>query len=234
MLQNFKKRTFIPKFNIFATRCEKSRILTIFGCISAIWEDFLTKKEKITQKVKVASYQYAWGAWPPFFFIFSHGMLQNFKQLTFIPDSYFGHQGWKSYILTIFGHISAILEDFLTKKEKITKRYKLRVVDTLGEHGLRFFFFSQEMLQNFKKLIFIQKLHIMATRGEKSCILTIFGCISAILEDFLTERKKISQKVKVASCWYDWGAWPPFFFIFSQEMIQNFKKKWLLFQSFIF
>ena len=37
---------------------------------------------------------------------------------------------------------------------------------------------------------FIPKLYILATRGKKSGILTIFGHISAILEDFLTEMEK--------------------------------------------
>ena len=68
--------TFIPKFHILAVRGEKTCILTIFGRISAILEDFLIEKENITQKAKVASRQYAWGAWP-LFFNFQSGILQN-------------------------------------------------------------------------------------------------------------------------------------------------------------
>ena len=36
-------------------------------------------------------------------------------------------------------------------------------------------------------ITFIPKFHILATRGQKSWILKIFGHISATLEDFLTE-----------------------------------------------
>ena len=99
--------------------------------------------------------------------------------------------GETRYILTIFGCISAILEDFLTKKEKTHKSLKLCLVDTLGQRGLCFFHFQSGNASKFKKkLTFIPKIHILATRGEKRYILTIFGRILAILEDFLTEKEK--------------------------------------------
>ena len=72
----------------------------------------------------------------------------------------------------------------------------MRLVNTLWQHGLSFLIFSQEMLQNFKRLTFIPKFHSLTTRCEKSCILTILGPILAILEDFLTEKEKIRQKGK--------------------------------------
>ena len=46
-------------------------------------------------------------------------------------------------------------------------------------------------------MTFIPKLHILATRGQNSGILTIFGHISAILEDFLTEKKKMNETKKL-------------------------------------
>ena len=86
------------------------------------------------------------------------------------------------------------------------------------------------MLQNIKKLTFIPKFHILATKGEKSCISTVFGRISTILEDFLIEKEKIMQKVKVVSCRYAWGAWPPFF-IFQSGNSSKLKKFHILVSS---
>ena len=69
------------------------------------------------------------------------------------------------------------LEDFLTEKKKMNKTKKLHLV--LKDVGISFYFIN-----------FIPKLHILATRGQHSGILTIFGHISAIWEDFLTEIEK--------------------------------------------
>ena len=46
------------------------------------------------------------------------------------------------------------------------------------------------MRENFFFMTVIPKLHILATRGKKVDFFTIFGHISAILEDFLTEMEK--------------------------------------------
>ena len=76
-----------------------------------------------------------------------------FYLMNFIPKLHIlATRGKKSEILTIFGHISAILEDFLTEMEKNSKLKKVRLVDTYLECGLRFFIFSKERLQNLKKL----------------------------------------------------------------------------------
>ena len=56
----------------------------------------------------------------------------------------------------------------------MNKMKKFRLVDTFFKCGLCFFIFSQEMPQNFKKLVESRK----------------FIHISAILEDFLTEKEK--------------------------------------------
>ena len=45
--------TFIPKFNIFATRVKKSSILMIFVHISDILKDFLTEMKKINKTKKL-------------------------------------------------------------------------------------------------------------------------------------------------------------------------------------
>ena len=75
--------------------------------------------------------------------------------MNFIPKLHIlATRGQKSEILTIFGHISAILEDFLTEMEKTQKMKKVRLVDTYLECGLRFFIFSQEMPQKLKKHVF--------------------------------------------------------------------------------
>jgi hypothetical protein len=47
MAKLFYILTLFPKLHIFATRCQKSGILTIFGPILAILEDFLTEKARI-------------------------------------------------------------------------------------------------------------------------------------------------------------------------------------------
>ena len=49
-------------------------------------------------------------------------------------------------------------------------------------------------------MAFLPKFHILATRGKKSGILTIFVYVSAILEDFLTEKEKNVKNEKNASC----------------------------------
>ena len=50
------------------------------------------------------------------------------------------------------------------------------------------------VLEDVRKLFYfmtiIPKLHILATRGKKMFFFTIFGHISSILEDFLTEMEK--------------------------------------------
>ena len=125
-------------------------------------------------------------------------MLQNFKKLTLFPKLHIlATRGEKSSIFTIFGRILAILENFLTEKEKITQKVKVVSCRYLWEHGLRFFMFSQEILQNFKKLTCIPKFHILATRGEKKLYFDHFGHISAILEDFLSEKE---NQTKGKSC----------------------------------
>ena len=48
-----------------------------------------------------------------------------------------------------------------------------------------------------KIMIFIPKLHILATRVKKSIILTIFGPYLAILEDFLTKKKNKTWKLHI-------------------------------------
>ena len=78
--------------------------------------------------------------WPLFFFIFSQEMSQNFKK--------------KLVESRKFIHISAILEDFLTEKEKNNKMKKFRLVDTFLKYGLFLLLFSQEMPQNLKKHVF--------------------------------------------------------------------------------
>ena len=98
--------------------------------------------------------------------------------MTFIPKLHIlASRGQNSGILTMFWHISAILEDFLTEKKKMNNIKKLHLV--IEDVGKLFYLMN-----------FIPKLHILATRGQKSEILTIFGHISAILEDFLTEMEK--------------------------------------------
>ena len=77
----------------------------------------------------------------------------------------------------LFGPVSAILEDFLTEKKKMNKNKKFNLV--IEDVGKLFYFMN-----------FIPKLHILATRGKKSGIFTIFEHISAILEDLLTEMEK--------------------------------------------
>ena len=99
--------TTTPKFHILATRGEKSCILTIFGRILAILEDFLTEKKINRQKVKVGSCQYAWGAWPQFFH-FQSGNASKFPKTDFYCKvTYFGHQGWKKlYYDNFWTHVS--------------------------------------------------------------------------------------------------------------------------------
>ncbi len=48
----------------------------------------------------------------------------------------------------------------------------------------------EDMVKLFYFMILIPKLNILATRGKKGGFFTIFGHISAILEDFLTEMEK--------------------------------------------
>ena len=47
---------------------------------------------------------------------------------------------------------------------------------------------SERMWGNFLFYDFYPKLHNLATRGQNSGIFTIFGHISVIFEDFLTEK----------------------------------------------
>jgi hypothetical protein len=61
----------------------------------------------------------------------------------------------------------------------------------------------EDMVKLFYFITFIPKFHILATRGEKSCILTIFSPILAILEDFLTEKEK--DKLSLANDWLKVG-----------------------------
>ena len=48
----------------------------------------------------------------------------------------------------------------------------------------------EDMAKLFYFLTFIPKFHILAPRSKKSENVTIFGHISGILEDFLTEKEK--------------------------------------------
>ena len=98
--------------------------------------------------------------------------------MTFCPQLHIlATLGQKSGIFTIFLHVLTSLEDFLTEKEKKYKTKKLHLV--LEDVGKLFYF-----------MIFIPKLHILATRGPKSGFLPFFWHILAILEDFLTEMEK--------------------------------------------
>ena len=65
----------------------------------------------------------------------------------------------------------------------IGKKYLKKVTHNHWGNGVTFYF-----------VIFIQKFHILVTRGLKIKILTIFGHVSAILEYFLTELKKNKTK----------------------------------------
>ena len=56
--------------------------------------------------------------------------------------------GKKTEIFTIFGHISAILEDFLTELEKMNETKKICLVDILFKYVFCFHIFSKERLQN--------------------------------------------------------------------------------------
>merc|ERR1712082_302478 len=70
-------------------------------------------------------------------------MVKLFLFITFIAKfNILATRGKKSCFFYHFWHISAILDDFLTRKEKINKMKKLRIVDTYLECGLRFFHFQ--------------------------------------------------------------------------------------------
>ena len=58
-------------------------------------------------------------------------------------------------------------------------------------------FVLEDVGKLFYFMTFIPKFHILATRGKKSGILTIFGPILAILEDFLTEKEKMHKTKKL-------------------------------------
>ena len=146
MLQNFKKLTLIPKLHTLATRGEKSSIFTIFGRILAILEDILTEKEKITQKVKVVSCRYAWGAWPPFFHIQSGNASKFQKTYMNSKVSYFGHQGWKKVVFWPFWTYFGYFGGFPVWKGKIKQKVKVASCRYAWKHSLCFFIFSQEML----------------------------------------------------------------------------------------
>ena len=104
----------------------------------AILENFLTEKEKMKKK-KLN--------------LFLEGMAKLFYFMTFIHDFHIlATRCQKRLILTIFVHISAFLEDFLTELEKMNKMKKLGLVDTFFKCHLCFFIFSKERLQNVKKL----------------------------------------------------------------------------------
>ena len=120
--------TFIPKFHILTIRGKKSGILTIFGHVSAILEDLLTEKEKNGKTKKLH--------------LVLEDMVKLFYFMTLIPKFHIlATRGKQKLILTIFVHVLAILEDFLTEMEKMNKTKKLRLVNTFFKCGLRFFHF---------------------------------------------------------------------------------------------
>ena len=47
----------------------------------------------------------------------------------------------------------------------------------------------EDVAKLFYIMNFIPKFHILGTRGKQIVIFTIFGHISAVLEDFLTEKE---------------------------------------------
>ena len=70
----------------------------------------------------------------------------------------YGHQKFKN---TIFGNVSAILEDFLTELERKNKTQKLHMI-------------FEDMVKLFYFMTFIAKSHILATKGQKSGFFSIF------------------------------------------------------------
>ncbi len=83
----------------------------------------------------------------------------------------------KNGVFTFFGHISAILGLRPTTMGLQPKKKKLHMT-------------FEDIVKLFYFMSFFPKLHILATRVKKSGFFTIFGHISAILEDFLTEMEK--------------------------------------------
>ena len=71
--------------------------------------------------------------------------------MIFILSVIFCQQGKKSVILTIFWHISAILEDFLTELEKINKTKKSRLINIFLSVVAGFFHFQQGKASTLQK-----------------------------------------------------------------------------------
>jgi len=55
----------------------------------------------------------------------------------------------------------------------------------------------EDVAKLFYFMTFIPKFHILAPRSKKSRNFIIFGQISAILEDFLTEKETSSAQLKI-------------------------------------
>ena len=95
----------------------------------------------------------------------------------YLKVSYFGHQGFENlnfeHFWTCFDNFGGLNYWIGKKKIKKSCTWPLRT-------WWNFFYF----------MTFIPKLHILATRGQTSGISTIFGHISAILQDFLTKMEK--------------------------------------------
>ncbi len=70
--------------------------------------------------------------------------------------------------LTIFGHVSAILEDFSTELERINKTKKLHMT-------------FEDMVKLFSFMTFTPKLHILATEMEKVIKMKKLGLIDTYL-----------------------------------------------------
>ena len=66
---------------------------------------------------------------------------------------------------------------------------------------------------------FIPKLHILATRGKKSEMLTIFDTFWSFWRTSLLKWKKVNEmkKVRLVDTYLDCGL---YFFIFSKERLQ--------------
>ena len=162
-------------------------------------EDFLTEKKKMNNSEKL------------------HLVLDElgkfFYLMTFIPKLHIlTPPGKKSGILTIFWHISAILEDFLTEKKKMNNIKKLHLV--IEDVGKLFYLMN-----------LIPKLHILATRGKKVYFLSFLGTFRPFWRTSLLKLKKVNIMKKlclvdtylecglcflflVRKCLKNWKNWP--------------------------
>merc|ERR1712082_167955 len=84
----------------------------------------------------------------------------------------------------------------------------------------------EDMVKLFYFTTFIPKLHILATRGQKSGFFTIFGTFRPFWRTSLPERKKNNKmkKLCLVDTYLECGLR---FFTFSQEGLQNGRRIYL-------